>query len=108
VDPLPPVMNGWGGTTLARAGYIVQFARGFKAPPTLALAQLFNPELSLASHHDELISSIDGTHPLILPDMATEPLYTAVREVMPETQTLSPIYRTPLVINTRNGKFTLG
>ena len=72
------------------------------------LAQLFNPDLFLASHHDELISSIDGTNPLILPDMATEPLYTAVREVMPETQTLAPIYRTPLVINTRNGKFTIG
>ena len=108
VDTLRAVMQRVGSTNLALAGYQVQFAPRFQVPPTLALAQLFNPELFLASHHDELISSIDGTHPLVLPDMATEPLYTAVREVMPETQTLSPIYRTPLVINTRNGKFTLG
>jgi len=60
------------------------------------------------SHHDELITSIDGVNPNVLPDMATEPLFIAMRYAMPRTQTFSPIYRTPVVINTRTGDFVSG
>ncbi len=96
------------GGNLAMVGYQVQFAPRFQVPVTLALAQLFNPDLFLPAHHDELVSSIDGVNPLLAPDMATEPLFIAMRDVMPQTQTFSPIYRTPVVINTRNGEFTSG
>jgi hypothetical protein len=31
-----------------------------------------------------------------------------MRDVLPRTQTISPIYRTPVLIDTRNGAFSMG
>jgi len=107
-DTLVAVMERERRTNLAMVGYQVQVVPRFQVPVTLALAQLFNPDLLLPAHHDELISSIDGVSPILAPDMATEPLFIAMRDAMPRTQTFSSIYRTPIVINTRNGDFVSG
>ena len=107
-DTLVAVMERERRTNLAMVGYQVQVVPRFQVPVTLALAQLFNPDLLLPAHHDELISSIDGVTPILAPDMATEPLFIAMRDAMPRTQTFSSIYRTPIVINTRNGDFVSG
>jgi hypothetical protein len=41
----------------------------------------------------------------VAPDIATEPLFTAIREAFPNTQCL---YRTPVCIDIKTGKFTVG
>jgi hypothetical protein len=107
-DTLRSAMARLRSTNLAMVGYNVQSFPRFQVAPTLALAQLFNPDLFLPAHHDELLTSIDGKNLTVLPDMATEPLFIAMRDVLPRTQTISPIYRTPVLIDTRNGAFAMG
>jgi hypothetical protein len=107
-DTLRSAMARLRSTNLAMVGYNVQSFARFQVAPTLALAQLFNPDLFLPAHHDELLTSIDGKNLTVLPDMATEPLFIAMRDVLPRTQTISPIYRTPVLIDTRNGAFRMG
>src|SRR5260370_30812267 len=91
-------------TNLAIVGYTAQWLPRFQVPVTLSLVKLFNPDLFLPAHHDELLSSLDGTSLFALPDMATEPLFLAIRDSMPKTKTVSGLYRQPVCINIRNGQ----
>ena len=36
--------------------------------------------------------------------MATEPLLMAIRDTMPTTRAIAPLYRSPIVVNTKNGR----
>jgi len=105
---LQTVMATVRSTNLAMVGYQVQSFPRFQVPVTMALVQLFNPDLFLPAHHDELLLTLDGKNVTALPDMATEPLLLAIRESMPKTRTAAPLYRTPVCINTRNGDFSVG
>ena len=40
--------------------------------------------------------------------MATEPLRLAIREQMPETRAITPIYRAPIVVNMKSGQVSVG
>ena len=57
---------------------------------TLPLVQLFNPRLYLPAHHDESY----GTWL----DLGVEPLFMAIRDEMPQTKTIAPLYRTPICL----------
>ena len=77
----------------------------------MALAELFQPDVFVPCHHDQILGF--GNTPLIpggfvLPDMATEPLRLAMRESMPETRAITPIYRTPIVVNLKSGQVSAG
>ena len=72
-------------TNLAIVGYNVQAFPRFQVPVTVQLVELFNPDLFFPAHHDELLSSLDGKSLLALPDMATEPLFLAIRDLLPKT-----------------------
>lgn len=103
--PLTPqmisVMNRVGKTNLAIASYTVQGIPDTQIPVTMNLIDLFQPDLYLPCHHDEivLIPLRNG-----LPDMATEPLLMAIRDTMPTTRAIAPLYRSPIVVNTKNGR----
>jgi hypothetical protein len=107
--PITPQMNGVmnrvGKTNLAIASYTVQGIPDTQVPVTMNLIDLFQPDVYLPCHHDEivLIPLRNG-----LPDMATEPLLMAIRDTMPQTRAIAPLYRTPIVANTKNGTVSVG
>ena len=95
-------------TNLTIVGYNVQAFPRFQVPVTVQLVELFNPDLFFPAHHDELLSSLDGKSLLALPDMATEPLFLAIRDLLPKTSVVSALYRTPVLVDIQNGEFSVG
>jgi hypothetical protein len=67
---------------------------------TVPLIQLYKPGIYLPTHHDTIAGAFI--------DQATEPLFMAVRDVMPETRTVSPLYRTPVAVDMLSGKLLVG
>jgi hypothetical protein len=95
---LRAVMSRVGKTNLAIASYTVQGIPPLQVPVTMALVNLFQPDLFMPCHHDEIILL---PFKAVLPDMATEPLRMAIRDTLPNTRSIAPLYRAPVVINTR-------
>jgi L-ascorbate metabolism protein UlaG (beta-lactamase superfamily) len=79
-----------GSTDVAIVAYIGQYAAERQIAATLPIVQLYHPRLYLPSHHDE----IAGT----FLDIGTEPMFMAIRDTMPNTKALSPLYREPVCI----------
>lgn len=67
---------------------------------TMPLIRLFKPRVLLPTHHDESGGGFG--------DMATEPLFMAVRDELPETRTISPLYRSPVCINISSREVYVG
>ena len=59
---------------------------------TLPLIQLFRPKLYLPSHHDASFGSWI--------DLGIEPLFEKIRDGMPETRFVAPLYRSPICVGT--------
>jgi Adenylate and Guanylate cyclase catalytic domain len=96
-------------TNLAIVGYQAQDFPRFQVPVTMQLVELFNPDLVFPAHHDEYVFSIGGKSIFtVVPDMATEPLFLAIRETLPKTRTLSTLYRTPVLVDIQTGEFRVG
>jgi len=91
-------------TNLAIVGYTAQVFPRYQVPVTLSLINLFNPDMFLPAHHDEFLYTRDGISLSTFPDMATEPLFQAMRESRPQTKTFSGLYRTAVCININKGK----
>jgi hypothetical protein len=51
--------------------------------------------LSLPSHHDEIAG--------LFPDLGVEPLFMALRDAMPQTKTIAPLYRSPICLEVNGG-----
>jgi len=100
---LTAVMSRVGKTDLAIASYTVQGIPDLQVPVTMALVNLFNPDLFLPCHHDQIILLPFNA---VLPDMATEPLRLAIRDTLPNTQSIPLLYRSPVVINTKTGAYS--
>lgn len=67
---------------------------------SLPLIKLYRPAIFLPTHHDE----IAGTWL----DMATYPLFMRLRDELPETRSISPLYRTPICISTTTKEVFIG
>ena len=93
-------------TNLAIVGYAAQGFPRFQVPVTLSLINLFNPDMFLPAHHDEFLFTRDGTSLVTFSDMATEPLFQAMRESRPKTKTFSGLYRTAACININTGEIS--
>ena len=65
-------------------------------PDTMALIQLFRPRLYIPAHHDQSF----GTWL----DLGLEPLFTALRDGMPETKFVAPLYRSAICIETAGAR----
>jgi hypothetical protein len=59
---------------------------------TFPLVQLFRPKLYLPSHHDASFGSWI--------DLGIEPLLEKIRDEMPDTRFVAPLYRSPICVAT--------
>jgi L-ascorbate metabolism protein UlaG (beta-lactamase superfamily) len=80
-----------GRTDVAIVAYIGQYVAGNQIAITLPLVDLYNPDIYLPCHHDEIAG--------IFLDMGTEPLFMAIRDSRPNTTSIAPLYRTPICLN---------
>jgi L-ascorbate metabolism protein UlaG (beta-lactamase superfamily) len=87
------VLKRIGRTDVAIVGYIGQYVAKRQIAATLPIIELYNPRLYLPAHHDE----IAGT----FVDIGLEPLFMAIREQLPGTSFLSPLYREPVCVDVR-------
>jgi len=82
--------------SIAYAGYLPQQAIDWAMP----LVRMVKPRALIANHHDETA--------LRFADLATEPLFEAVREEFPATRGYSLTYRSPMCINTGTKEIYVG
>lgn len=82
-----------GKTDVAIVGYIGQYVAKRQIAATLPIIELYNPRLYLPAHHDE----IAGT----FVDIGLEPLFMAIRDRIPGTSVMSPLYREPVCLDIR-------
>jgi Beta-lactamase superfamily domain len=91
-DAEKAVMQRVGGKTdVAIVAYMGQYVAGRQIAATLPIIELYRPGLYLPAHHDE----IAGT----FLDIGLEPLFMAIKDRMPETSVMSPLYREPVCLN---------
>lgn len=64
-----------------------------QVPVTLELTKLFRPRIFLPSHHDEIFGAFV--------DLGVEPLFEAIQEALPGTQTIAPLHRRPMCFDIR-------
>jgi L-ascorbate metabolism protein UlaG (beta-lactamase superfamily) len=64
-----------------------------QVPYTLDLVKLFKPRIYLPAHHDEIWGSFV--------DLGVEPLFEAIQDSLPGTQTIAPLHRRPMCFDIR-------
>lgn len=79
------------GVDVAIVAYQGQFLARPQVATTLPLVKLFRPKLYLPAHHDELAG--------LFPDLGIEPLLTAIRDSLPGTRAIAPLYRDPVCLS---------
>ena len=82
-----------GRTDVAIVAYQGQYLAERQVATTLPLVKLFRPGLYLPAHHDELAG--------LFLDIGVEPLLMALREELPATRTMTPLYRSPVCLSAR-------
>jgi hypothetical protein len=81
-----------GRVDIAIIGYQAHAVGERQAGETFPLVKLFNPRLYLPSHHDASFGS--------WLDLGLEPLFERIREEMPDTRFIAPLYRSPICVAT--------
>jgi L-ascorbate metabolism protein UlaG (beta-lactamase superfamily) len=66
-----------------------------QVPYTFALVDLFKPKLYIPSHHDEAVGTFL--------DIGVHPLFERIRDTMPATKTIYPLYRSPICLSVARG-----
>jgi hypothetical protein len=94
-----------GNVDLAILGYL---DGGFSVPRAirniLTRVNIWKPRILLPSHfHDG-----DLLYPIPMPEMPTAPLLEALRDQAPNTLGISPLFRSPVCVNTKTGEFEAG
>jgi L-ascorbate metabolism protein UlaG (beta-lactamase superfamily) len=82
------------GTDVAIVSYQAQVFAQKQIPETLPIVKLYNPKTYIPIHHDALV-------PIAL-DMGVGPLFMAIRDELPATKSLFPLYLEPCCFNVRN------
>lgn len=93
-------MNRIGSTDLAFVAYKGFYTAERQIAESFPLIKHYRPAIFVLTHHDE----IAGTWL----DMAMYPLFMRIRDELPETRSVSPLYRTPICINTRTKEVFVG
>lgn len=94
------VMQRIGTTDVALVAYQGHYVPARQIEATLPLVKLFHPGVFIPTHHDA------GTTSHV--DMAGYPLFMAIRHELPETRSISPLYRTPVCFNTETKEVFVG
>jgi L-ascorbate metabolism protein UlaG (beta-lactamase superfamily) len=99
LDSAGPVTDGdkalaakLGPVDVAIIAYQAQTVGEKQTAETLPLIKLFNPKLYIPSHHDGIYRAWI--------DMGIEPLLEKIRDEMPSTAFLAPLYRSPICVGT--------
>lgn len=79
------------GTDIAIVSYQAQAFAQKQIPETLPLVKLYNPKAYIPIHHDALV-------PFAL-DMGVGQLFMAIRDELPATKSLFPLYLEPIRFN---------
>ena len=58
-----------------------------QVPVTLDLVKLFRPRIFMPAHHDQIFGTFV--------DLGVEPLFEAIQDTLPGTQTIAPLHRRP-------------
>jgi L-ascorbate metabolism protein UlaG (beta-lactamase superfamily) len=85
-----------GPVDVAIIGYQAHAVGDRQAGETFPLVKLFNPKLYIPSHHDASFGS--------WVDLGLEPLFERIREQMPETKFIAPLYRSPICVATSGAR----
>ena len=89
------------GCDLAIVGFIGRpLVRRQLKEATMPLIEAYQPKVVLPCHHDDLYP--------VFTDLATEPLKMRVREQLPESRTIQPVYVEPVTIGLKTGAITQG
>jgi L-ascorbate metabolism protein UlaG (beta-lactamase superfamily) len=59
-----------------------------QVPVTLELVKLFKPRIFMPAHHDQIYGTFV--------DLGVEPLFEAIQDALPGTQTIAPLHRRPI------------
>lgn len=100
VDTQRELMEGRSGVDLALLAYGGFYMTQPQVDATMELVRHFRPRIFMPTHHDETGGAF--------PEVATFPLFMQVREELPETQSVSPMYRTPVCIDIESRQVTVG
>jgi len=65
-----------------------------QVPVTLELVKLFKPRIFMPAHHDQIYGTFV--------DLGVEPLFEAVQEALPGTQTIAPLHKQPICFEISN------
>jgi L-ascorbate metabolism protein UlaG (beta-lactamase superfamily) len=88
-----------GSTDLAIVAYQGHVVAESQIAVTLPIVQLYNPSIYLPTHHDTAAG--------VFIDQATEPLFMAIRDALPDVRCVSPLYRTPVGVNMQSKSLVL-
>ncbi len=89
------------GCDVAMVGYAGRpLVRRQLLEATMPLVETYRPRFLLPCHHDDL-------YPVFI-DMPTEPLEMRVRDVLPDTTTIQPVYVEPITIGMKSGDVDVG
>jgi hypothetical protein len=80
---------------VAIIAYQGQYLAEAQMAVTLPLIRLFRPNLYIPTHHDALAG--------YFPDLGVEPLFMAIRDQLPGTVTIAPLYLTAICLDARSG-----
>ena len=96
---------GGGKVDLAILGYLdTGFNLDTAIRKALTRSNVWKPSILLPSHfHDG-----DLTYPFPMLEMPTAPLFEALRDQQPDVRGISPLYRSPICVNTKTDEFFVG
>lgn len=80
-----------GPVDVAIVAYQVHAIADTQIQYTMPFIELFRPKLFLPAHHDSA--------PPAWIDLGLEPMFDAIREKMPDTRFLAPLYRSPICVS---------
>jgi L-ascorbate metabolism protein UlaG (beta-lactamase superfamily) len=81
-------------TNVAIVSYQAQVFAQKQIPETLPIVKLYNPKIYIPIHHDALVP--------FAPDMGVGPLFMAIRDELPATKSIFPLYLEPYCLDVRN------
>jgi hypothetical protein len=81
------------GTDIAIVSYQSQVFAQKQIPETLPIVKLYNPKIYIPIHQDALL-------PILL-DMGVGPLFMTIRDELPATKSLFPLYLEPYSFNAK-------
>jgi L-ascorbate metabolism protein UlaG (beta-lactamase superfamily) len=100
-DALKQAIAKTGSLDVTMVGYQGRFLAARQNDESLPIVRLTKPRYVIPTHHDD---EAGGARP----DMPIFPLAMAIREELPNTRTISPLYRSPICFDTATKEYFLG